>query len=334
MDGEVVDALLALLDQRVAEDLPGQVLGDAADLLQRLVDRHRADRHRRVADDPLADVVDVAAGREVHHRVGAPADRPDHLVDLLGDRRGDRRIADVGVDLHQEVAADDHRLDLRMVDVGRDDGAAAGDLVAHELRGDHIGDRGAEAARRRAGPPRRLREADVLANGDVLHLRRDDAGAGVGELGDRLAGLGAQRPVADGERRHQLVVTDEAVVGRLDDAGVIGLDVAAAFDPRGAQRRNAAFDVDCRVGVGIGTGGVVDGEGAAVAEIDLAHRHAHRASGDVDLARSRQRAGGDGDAGKRRVHRRSSFQRLQKAIRAGLRHDEGGDGGIPFPSPA
>ena len=104
VDGEVVDALLGLLDQRVAVDLPGEVLGLAADLLERLVDRHGADRHRRVAQDPLARLVDVLAGREVHDRVGAPAGRPRHLLDLLLDRGGDRRVADVGVDLHQEAA--------------------------------------------------------------------------------------------------------------------------------------------------------------------------------------------------------------------------------------
>ena len=128
MDGEIVDALLALLDQRVAIDLPGQLLGDAADLLQRLIDRHRADGHRRIADDPFADGVDVAAGGEVHHRVAAPADRPHHLLDFLGRARGDDRVADIGVDLGEEVAADDHRLGFGMVDVGRDDGAAARDL--------------------------------------------------------------------------------------------------------------------------------------------------------------------------------------------------------------
>jgi hypothetical protein len=30
VDGEVIDALFGLLDQRVAEDVPGQVFGDAA----------------------------------------------------------------------------------------------------------------------------------------------------------------------------------------------------------------------------------------------------------------------------------------------------------------
>ena len=157
MDREIIDALLGLLDQRVAEQFPGQVLGLAADLFQRLVDRHRADRHRRVADDPFADRVDVAAGREVHDRVGAPARRPHQLVDLLGDRGGDDRIADIGVDLHQEIAADDHRLGFRVVDVVGDDGAAAGDLVAHEFRRHIVGDRGAErlaVVRPARAPPR------------------------------------------------------------------------------------------------------------------------------------------------------------------------------------
>src|SRR5690606_41928300 len=83
--GEVVDTLLALRDQRVAVDLPGQLLGLAVDLLQRLVDRHRADRHRRVADDPLAGLVDVLAGGQIHHRVAAPADRPGHYFDFFLD---------------------------------------------------------------------------------------------------------------------------------------------------------------------------------------------------------------------------------------------------------
>src|SRR5690606_37131602 len=143
VDGEVVHALLGLLDQRFAEDLPGEVLGDAADFLERLVDRDGADGHGRVADDPFAGVVDVAARAEVHHGVGAPADRPDHLVDFGGDVGGDRGVADVGIDLDEEVAADRHRLGFGVVDVRGDDRAAAGDLVAHELGGDVVGDAGA-----------------------------------------------------------------------------------------------------------------------------------------------------------------------------------------------
>ncbi|CAM5629117.1 hypothetical protein SGLAM104S_10279 [Streptomyces glaucescens] len=40
----VVHALLGLLDDGVLVDLPGQLLGLAVDLLERLVQRHRADR--------------------------------------------------------------------------------------------------------------------------------------------------------------------------------------------------------------------------------------------------------------------------------------------------
>src|SRR5690606_22161868 len=133
VDGEVVDALLRLFDQGVAEHLPGQVLGHAADLLQRLVDGHGADRDRAVADDPVADVVDVAARRQVPGRGRAPAGGPDQGVDLGGAAGEDGGVAEVGVDLDQDVAADGHRLDFAVVDVGRDDGAAAGDLVADEL---------------------------------------------------------------------------------------------------------------------------------------------------------------------------------------------------------
>ena len=145
MDGEIVDALLALLDQRVLVALPVELDGIAVDLLQRLVDRHRADRDRRVADDPFARVVDVAAGREIHHGVGAPADRPHHLLHFFLDRGGHGRVADIGVDLGEEVPPDDHRLQLGMVDVGGNDGAPARDFRAHEFRGHEGRHAGAEA---------------------------------------------------------------------------------------------------------------------------------------------------------------------------------------------
>ena len=164
--GDVVDALLALLDDRVAVDLPRQLFRFAVDLFQRLVDRHGADRDRRVADDPLARLVDPLAGGEVHDRVGAPAGRPDHLVDLFLDRRPDGRVAHVGVDLHQEVLADDHRLGLGVLAVDRDHRAAAGHLVAHELRG------------------------NPFARGNVLHFAGDDALLGPAELGVVLAPVG------------------------------------------------------------------------------------------------------------------------------------------------
>ena len=45
VDGEVVNALLGLLDEGVPEDLPGEVLGLAIHLFQGLIDGHGADGH-------------------------------------------------------------------------------------------------------------------------------------------------------------------------------------------------------------------------------------------------------------------------------------------------
>ena len=189
MDGEIVDALLALLDQRVLVDFPVELDRVAVHLLQRLVDRHGADRARRVADDPFARGVDVAAGGEVHHRVGAPADRPHHFLDLFLHRRRDRRVADVRVDLGEKIAADDHRLEFAVIDVGGDDGAPARDLGAHEFRRDERRDRGAEvfAVRQRfLRALQHLPAAEILALGDVDHLLGDHARARPFKLGERV----------------------------------------------------------------------------------------------------------------------------------------------------
>ena len=51
-----------------------KVGGVAEDLLQCLVNRHRTDRNRRIADDPLADRVNVTSSGKVHDSVRAPAD--------------------------------------------------------------------------------------------------------------------------------------------------------------------------------------------------------------------------------------------------------------------
>src|SRR5690606_28665994 len=184
---------------------PGEGLGAAADFFEGLVNRDGADGHGAVAQDPLAGLVDVFARGEVHEGVAAPLDGPTHFLDLLVDGGGDGGVADVGVDFNQEVAADDHRLELGVVDVGGDDGAAAGDFVADKLGGDLLGDGGAEGLAAVLTPEGVARavgghfeevagalELHVFADGDELHLGGDDAGAGVGELGDDLAGAGAE----------------------------------------------------------------------------------------------------------------------------------------------
>ena len=86
MNGPVIDTLFGLLNKRVAEHFPCEVFGDAVHFFKRLINRHRADGNGAVADDPFADVVDIGSGGKVHDRVGAPADRPHHLVDFFTDR--------------------------------------------------------------------------------------------------------------------------------------------------------------------------------------------------------------------------------------------------------
>ena len=84
VDGHVVDALLGLLFDHFEHDVGGEVF-DALHARDRLVDRHGADGHGRVAQDRFANLVDAAAGREVHHRVGAVVDRGVQLLQLLID---------------------------------------------------------------------------------------------------------------------------------------------------------------------------------------------------------------------------------------------------------
>src|SRR5690606_31684892 len=184
-----------LFDKGVAEYLPGKVLCDAADFLQSLIDGHGADGHGRIADDPFADIVDVAAGGEVHHGVRAPARGPDHFLHLLGHGGGDGGIADIGVDLDQEIAADDHRLAFRVIDIGRNDGPAARHLVAYEFGRDMIRYRCAKTLTVALQCGARPLAAEILADGDEFHFRRDDAGPRISELGDCLAVLGPEWPV-------------------------------------------------------------------------------------------------------------------------------------------
>ncbi|MNS74675.1 hypothetical protein D3C72_1081580 [compost metagenome] len=308
VDGEVVHALLGLLDQRVAEHLPGQVLGDAAGLVQRLVDRHRADRDRRVAQDPFAGFVDVLAGGQVHDGVGAPADRPHHLFHFLGQRRGHRRVAQVAVDLDAEIATDRHRLQLGVVDVGGNDGAARGDFLAHEFRRDVFRTQRQAGAQRIAGMLAQQRlvvglvvqrlQVQRFAQRHVLHFRRDDALARIVHLRHVGAGLGAARvgQLGKAQVRGGGVIGTVAAVFRRQARQ--HFSVAALFDPLGAHGGQAGLQVDMHVRIAVRARGVVHRDrrilhlalvGARGSLQDRAQRHADigAAARQVGLAGSR-----------------------------------------------
>src|SRR5207253_7615927 len=190
-----------------------------------------------------------------------------------------RAVADVGVDLDEEIAADRHRLGFRMVDVAGDDRAAAGDLVADKLGGDVIRDGGAEALT--VAGDQQLLAADVLADGDIFHLGGDDAAAGVVHLGDVGPGLRAEDALADcGERLDSArpVGAELAIVLWADLALGDFFDIAAAADPVAPKLGQTGHDVDALGGVAVRTAGVVERDrrlARAGLEIDGAHGDAH-----------------------------------------------------------
>ncbi|MNS39085.1 hypothetical protein D3C72_713560 [compost metagenome] len=307
VDGEVVHALLGLLDQGVAEQFPGQVFGHAVDLFQGLVDRHGTNRHRRVADDPLTGFVNVLAGGQVHDRVRTPADAPGQLGHFFLDRGTQGAVADVAVDLHQEVAADDHRLHFRVVDVGRDDRAATGNFLANELGGDFLRDVGPEAVAgvllvEQAGGACLL-QLHVFADGHILHLGSDDALAGIVHLRDVGARLGTARVAHVGETQLGQFGIVQALLAEVGAQAGQALGVTACLDPRRTHVGQALAHVDDNVGVGVRAGSIVDQHrgiglatkiGRGVVQADFTHGHADvRARAfDIHLARTRERLHG------------------------------------------
>ena len=182
----------------------------------------------------------------------APANRPRHLVDLLADRRRGGRVADVRVDLHEKIAADDRGFELRMVHVGRQHGAPARDFGAHEL-----------------GP-------DALANRDELHLRRDLAATRVVHLRHVRAGFRAPRPTRGGET-DRLEFGHRLATETIERRCLLERHrIAPAFDPTRAHRRETESHVRHDVGIRIRTARIVHDVALAVGQRDRAHRHANR----------------------------------------------------------
>ena len=320
VDGEVIDALLGLLDEGVAEEFPSEIFGFAVHFFECLINGHGADGHGRIAEDPLPRGVDVLAGGEVHDSVRSPLGGPAHLFDLFLDAGGDGAVADVGVDFDEKVPADDHRLEFRVVDVRGDDGAAGGDLGADEFGGDFVRDALGEAAEDAGGvfvlylrgadvllievvaddvtapfrnPNSEFRISHVLADGDELHLGRDDALASVVELGDGFAGLrlqgialgvdgglqGAEEAFALGSGVFGVVGGEVAVVAGLDGTAGVFFDVAAGENPLLAQGGQAFLDSALVAGIAPGARGVIDAHGFI--DLDTAIEALRGAQGDL-----------------------------------------------------
>src|SRR5690606_29286525 len=144
--------------------------------------------------------------------------------------------------------------------------------------------------------------AQVLADGDVFHLGRDDARLGVFVLGDGAALDALEHAVVgDVEAGGQVLAAGVAVVLGLDLARVQdGGDVAAIQLPGGFDARQALLDVDGHGRVGVGArrvvhrhrrliGGRVDGD-LAEGDADVGEELARH----IDLLAACTGAGGDG----------------------------------------
>ena len=235
--------------------------------------------------------MDVAASGEVHHRVRAPARGPDQLFHLFFDGRGDGRVADVGVDLHQEVAADNHRLRFRVVDVGGDNRAPGGHFVTHKLRRDVLRQASAKAFARMLVAQYFAADAlaaHVFADGDELHLRRDDTLARVVQLSDAFARSGAFWRQQAGKAQRVQAVVGQAFFGVRRTAYAQFFAVVTRLNPRLTQLCQTLLHVDSNIRIAVRAGGVVYRHGFVVfilgvlfaaadkrrAELDFAHRHA------------------------------------------------------------
>src|SRR5260221_11990663 len=107
-------------------------------------------------------------------------------------------------------------------------------------------------------PPELLGEplqALVLALGDVLHLRRDAALAGVTHLTD---GLAASRLAMEVETQLRELRVGEPPAAVLGSRAVEPQRVAARLDPPLAQRRPAPADIQAAAGVRVGARRVLD----------------------------------------------------------------------------
>ena len=195
----------------------------------------------------------------------------EKFFDFLFDTRRESRVTDVCIEFYEEVATYDHRLCFGVIDIGGNDGAAAGNFVANELRSyvridaQHF-------------------VLKVLPYGYILHFGGDDALFGIVHLRDffPLFGTIGQVQMFETYLIEAFVCLAHTAVLRCDALKL--LHVATVGNPRLPQAGKTFFEVDFYRGIGIYTAGVVDIYGVVmtydalsiydvdcIGEIDFAH---------------------------------------------------------------
>mmetsp|Transcript_13309 Transcript_13309/g.23832 ORF Transcript_13309/g.23832 Transcript_13309/m.23832 type:complete len:318 (+) Transcript_13309:1188-2141(+) len=133
VDCKVIDSLLSLLNERLSEDIPVQVLSNAINLLQGLINWHSSHRNRTIPHDPLPCLLNVLPRTQIHQSVGSPHGTPLQLLDLFLNARRNRRVPNISIDLHLEHPPNNLRLQFKVILVRRNNGTSARHLATHEL---------------------------------------------------------------------------------------------------------------------------------------------------------------------------------------------------------
>ena len=178
-----------------------------------------------------------------------------------------------------------------MVDVGGDNGAPGGHFVTHKFRRDVFRQASAKPFTRMLVAQHFAADAlaaHVFADGDELHLRRDDTLSRVVQLGYAFARFSAfWRQQASKAQLVQTVV-GQTRVGVRRAAHAQFFAVVTGVNPRLAKLCQTLLHVDSNIRIAVRAGGVIHRHGFVVfklrvlfaaadkrrAELDFAHRHA------------------------------------------------------------
>ena len=291
MNRKIVHALFGLFDQCFAEDFPIDFFAFSADFFKGLINRHRPDGNRAIAQNPFPRRMNIFPRGKVHQRVPAPTAGPSHFIDFLFDPRGDGGIADVCIDFNQKIAPDNHRFRLRMVNVGGKNGTSSGNFRAHEFRRYLLRNCRSEILSRMHEPEvltRRFRncvvrclQLHVFANGNKFHFRRDNAALGIIHLRDACTRFGSVNfPIPSVE----LFDMASRFYGGNDITRHNRFDIAALQNPRSSQGWKPLANILMKSLVAPRPGSVVNaygrifvqnlpGSGASRRKRDFAHRH-------------------------------------------------------------
>ena len=152
-------------------------------------------------------------------------------------------------------------LKFRVIDIGRDHGAAARNLVADKFRRDeswHLGAKALALSDLGLGIFKLFLTAKILALGDIDHLLGDDPGFGIFELGQRTIACPAQWSVPDREFARQIFARGAAIILRADFTARIGFHMSALEHPIGTVAGETFLDINRHAWVGIRARCVID----------------------------------------------------------------------------